>query len=164
MTTWYPIHTAPTDPNREVDLWIIPPSDVPDCTPYRNKIGKAHRATNCARSMGGSSWTDRDWKFVTGKWFFKDDEEWLDPDDVSPQAWRATHWSEPTEPPADEVEQIAKNLIGPPVMTRDDFEMILSALLYTLNNDPCVGTEFNTVIPKVRRALSWGEIGEAGNP
>lgn len=87
---WNPIDTAPKD--RLIDLWIVPPAKL---------LNAGRRVTGCRWSGYSKSWV-QGVENVTGRWGIDDEgNRCCYPQDTSDKAFRATHWMDTPEPPAD---------------------------------------------------------------
>lgn len=97
MMGWQPIHTAPRD-GRELDIWVIPPTRR-EPGDYPIYAGACSQRIPDARPCYASAWQDAHGRTVTGRRFYDDGDQCLDPDDTSDRAARATHWRYPPDPP-----------------------------------------------------------------
>ena len=90
---WRPIEAADRTSSKPVDIWLVPPGKT---------VSEGHRVPNCRPALQNAWVDDRSigGQFVTGRYFYDDDgDRCLDPDDISEQATRATHWGPIPAPP-----------------------------------------------------------------
>lgn len=118
MMGWQPIETAPRD-GQEVDIWIVPPSRR-EPGDYPIYAGACAQRIPDARPCWFHAWQDATGRTVTGRRFYDDGKQCLDPDDTSDRATRATHWRYAPAPPtgAPALEPLAQT--APPVPQADD--------------------------------------------
>ena len=94
---WKPIEDVLKE-GTPIDLWIIPPRKWPNGFEWKQKYVKACRYTDCVYDTLNDSWI-RQGKWVTGRTFYKDGDQYFDPTDKSEEAFIATHWMLPPGPP-----------------------------------------------------------------
>lgn len=95
--TWQPIETAPRD-GTEIDIWVVPPTRR-NQGDYPIYAGACSQRIPDARPCYAIAWQDAHGRTVTGRRFYDDGDQCLDPDDISDRATRATHWRYPPDPP-----------------------------------------------------------------
>ena len=87
MGDWLPINTAPREPYKRLDLWVIPGRHF-----SQKHRAKPHRVADAYASGNGKYW-EKDGKYVEGRRFYDDEgEQCFEPDDRGPDATVATHW------------------------------------------------------------------------
>src|ERR1700677_2641360 len=91
---WQPIASAPRDPYRPVDLWVVPGKSA-----GRMERGKPHRIANAYASGNGKYWLEKG-RWIEGRTFYDEEgEQCFDPDDRGPDATVVTHWMPVPEGP-----------------------------------------------------------------
>lgn len=97
LSEWQPIETAPRD-GTEIDIWVVPPVRR-NQGDYPIYAGACSQRIPNARPCYTHAWQDAYGRTVTGRRFYDDGDQCLDPDDISDRATRATHWRYPPDPP-----------------------------------------------------------------
>lgn len=87
---WQPIETAPRD-GREIDIWVVPPVRH-EPGDYPIYAGACSQRIPNVRPCYTHAWQDDHGRTVTGRRFYDDGDQCIDPDDISERAARATHW------------------------------------------------------------------------
>lgn len=90
LSEWQPIETAPRD-GREIDIWVVPPSRH-EPGDYPIYAGACSQRIPNVRPCYTHAWQDDHGRAVTGRRFYDDGDQCIDPDDISELASRATHW------------------------------------------------------------------------
>ncbi len=90
LSEWQPIETAPRD-GTEIDIWVVPPTRY-EPGDYPIYAGACSQRIPNVRPCYTHAWQDDHGRTVTGRRFYDDGDQCIDPDDTSERATRATHW------------------------------------------------------------------------
>lgn len=90
LSEWQPIETAPRD-GTEIDIWVVPPTRR-EPGDYPIYAGACSQRIPNASPCYTHAWQDSYGRTVTGRRFYDDGDQCIDPDDTSDRSARATHW------------------------------------------------------------------------
>lgn len=94
MSNWQEIATAPREPYKPIDLWVVPGKSL-----GRTDRGKPHRIANAHCSGNGKYWLEKG-RYIEGRSFYDEEgEQCFDPNDRGPDATIVTHWQPIPEGP-----------------------------------------------------------------
>lgn len=94
MSGWLPIESAPREPYKLIDLWVVPGPRF-----HAKHRAKPHRMADAYASGNGKYW-EKGGKYVEGRSFYDEEgEQCFDPDDRGPDATVVTHWRQIPEGP-----------------------------------------------------------------
>lgn len=79
-TEWQPIETAPKEPYKHVDLWVVRPN------------GSGFREANGYCSGNGKHWLSNTGHYLEGRRYYEDGDHCIDVDYRGPDGYRVTHW------------------------------------------------------------------------